>query len=469
MDKIKKIGIASFTFIYIFAVMLSPIINIGAVDFSDEKYWSGVCNNQDSYKENKSECDAFKKYLNDQKAKADLELEDIKKNVNQLSGNIAKDEAILKTIDSKIDSLNLQIETSKNEIASLEVKIVAIEKEIDKLEISIQEKHEIASKYMLNIQSTTRINMFVDFLLGGEDFAEMSRRVEGMNRINEKNQENIRLLNEEKVLVVDKKDELNFERKYKDELLQSQVTAVKEQEELKVVAQERVRVLRTAYLEMAEKRNAAEQASKVLGSKISNIGSIASSQGSMVRPINSGFYVSASVWSYSSGNKHLGIDLAAPRGTAIVAPANGMVIATHTGCPTEGSLSSGCGGGFGNHVVMIVSSENKAYGALYGHMQNGGVLVSPGQKISQGQVIGRVGNSGTSTGAHVHAELFYLGNMSVNEAYDDWWSGSRNNRFGTGGSTWGNEYSHRCDVKGYVPNCRMNPSSYWGLYVGNSG
>ncbi|HZJ87519.1 MAG TPA: M23 family metallopeptidase, partial [Erysipelothrix sp.] len=202
--------------------------------------------------------------------------------------------------------------------------------------------------------------------------------------------------------------------------------------------------------------------------KINSIAPVVDSQGGMLRPISSGFHVSASVWSYASGHKHLGIDLAAPVGTSIVAPANGIVIATYTGCATYGGLSNTCGMGYGNYVLMMVRDSGSTYGALYGHMQSGGVLVGVGQSISQGQVIGRVGSSGTSTGPHVHGELFYLGTDSVQETYDRWYSGSKNIQFGLGGSSWGNEYSNRCDVKGYSANCRMNPSSYWGLYVGNS-
>ncbi len=467
MDKIKKAFVLFVTFLFVSSIVVSTFGAVLADDFDDPR-WGEICSTVDGYKDNKSKCDAYEKHLRNKQNETNSKIDELKKDVSKLSGDIQKDEAMLKTIDTQIESLEVRIRESKKEIASLEVKIDDLQVDIVETEASIEEKHEVASKYMLNIQSTTRINVFIDFLLGGEDFSEISRRVEGMNLINEKNQENIRELNAEKVVLEEKKEELDFEKAYMADVLEEQVASVNEQKELKTLAEERVIVLRNAYQEVVDKRNAAQQEAKVMGEKIASIGPIESSSGNMLRPIGSGFYVSASVWNYSGGSKHLGIDLAASRGTSIVAPANGVVIATNTGCPTEGSLSSSCGSGYGNYVVMIVYNDGKAYGALYGHMQSGGVLVSRGQQISRGQTIGRVGNSGTSTGAHLHAELFYLGQKNVDQAYDAWYNGPRNIQFGLGGSTSPNEYNNRCDIKGYVENCRINPSNYWGLYVGNS-
>ena len=288
-----------------------------------------------------------------------------------------------------------------------------------------------------------------------------------MNRINDKNQKNIRELNEEKIKLEENKKDLDFEKAYLDDVLASQEETARQQKELQKVAKERIRVLRIQYQDMIDARNAAHQEQKLLVQKINNIAPVVDSQGGMLRPIGSGFQVRASVWSYSRGGKHLGIDLAAPIGTSIVAPANGIVIATDTDCSTHGSFGNTCGMGYGNYILMIVRDSGSTYGALYGHMQNGGVLVSVGQSISKGQMIGKVGNSGSSMGAHVHAELFYLGTNSVEETYAEWLSAPYI-QFGLGGSPSPSEYSNRCDVKGFVPNCRMNPSSYWGLYVGDS-
>lgn len=89
---------------------------------------------------------------------------------------------------------------------------------------------------------------------------------------------------------------------------------------------------------------------------------------------------------------HNGVDLArVPIGTAVVAAAKGTVIL---------AKSSGYNGGYGNYV--IVSHPNGTQ-TLYAHLNT--VSVSRGQVVSQGQKIGGMGNTGKSTGPHLHFEV----------------------------------------------------------------
>ncbi len=85
---------------------------------------------------------------------------------------------------------------------------------------------------------------------------------------------------------------------------------------------------------------------------------------------------------------HSGLDIAAPRGTAIKAPANGTVV------------HSGWMGGYGRTIVL---SHSKGLTTLYGHCSK--LLVRKGAKISRGQTIALVGSTGRSTGNHLHFEV----------------------------------------------------------------
>jgi murein DD-endopeptidase MepM/ murein hydrolase activator NlpD len=95
---------------------------------------------------------------------------------------------------------------------------------------------------------------------------------------------------------------------------------------------------------------------------------------------------------------HTGIDLAAPMGTPIYAVAAGPA-----------TVSFG-GTGYGNHVVITVSTSRID---LYGHMSE--IDVGPGQQVQAGQLIGRVGSTGFSTGPHLHFEV-RIGGLAVNPA-----------------------------------------------------
>ncbi len=85
---------------------------------------------------------------------------------------------------------------------------------------------------------------------------------------------------------------------------------------------------------------------------------------------------------------HKGIDLAAQRGTAVIASHDGVVI--YTGKEFKG---------YGK-MIMI---EKDNWATLYGHLDK--IVVYEGQKIRQGEVIGALGNTGRSSGPHLHFEI----------------------------------------------------------------
>ena len=62
------------------------------------------------------------------------------------------------------------------------------------------------------------------------------------------------------------------------------------------------------------------------------------------------------------------------------------------------------GRGYGNHIII---NHGYGYSTLYGHMSK--FAVRPGQKIKRGDIIGYVGNTGSSTGPHVHYEVIKNG------------------------------------------------------------
>ena len=89
---------------------------------------------------------------------------------------------------------------------------------------------------------------------------------------------------------------------------------------------------------------------------------------------------------------HKGIDWATPVGTAVMASSAGTVV------------KAGWGSGYG-YVVYINHADGRQ--TRYGHLSK--VLVSPGQTVSQGQKIALSGNTGVSTGPHVHFEILING------------------------------------------------------------
>jgi murein DD-endopeptidase MepM/ murein hydrolase activator NlpD len=97
---------------------------------------------------------------------------------------------------------------------------------------------------------------------------------------------------------------------------------------------------------------------------------------------------------------HRGIDIGAARGTPVYAVADGLVSLSVNFCK-EGNQS--CGGGFGNYIR--VSHPRLPFSeSVYAHLQTS--LVSQGQFVEKGQQIGTLGNTGSSTGPHLHFETW---------------------------------------------------------------
>src|SRR4030095_16762312 len=87
--------------------------------------------------------------------------------------------------------------------------------------------------------------------------------------------------------------------------------------------------------------------------------------------------------------RHAGIDLAAPIGTPIYATADGIV--------SDPGYNNG---GYGN---LIKVDHGRGIETRYGHLS--AILVTAGQRVGRGQMIGRMGSTGRSTGSHLHYEV----------------------------------------------------------------
>ncbi len=96
---------------------------------------------------------------------------------------------------------------------------------------------------------------------------------------------------------------------------------------------------------------------------------------------------------------HKGLDLAARRGTPVIATADGVVV------------YSGRDGGFGRVVKL---SHGFGYTTVFGHLDK--ILVKPGDEVRRGDTIGLLGSSGRSTGPHLHYEV-HVDGRAVNPLY----------------------------------------------------
>jgi len=105
------------------------------------------------------------------------------------------------------------------------------------------------------------------------------------------------------------------------------------------------------------------------------------------------------------GRKHKGQDMAADQGTPVVSPRAGKVT-------TRGYQ----GGGAGNYLVIADAGNDLSY--VFMHLEEGSLRVGEGDGVGRGERIASVGSTGSSTGPHLHFEMWRGGWYSGGEAID---------------------------------------------------
>ena len=104
-------------------------------------------------------------------------------------------------------------------------------------------------------------------------------------------------------------------------------------------------------------------------------------------PLTSGFGIRRHPL-FGIASMHNGVDIAAAWGTPVRAAGAGTVVYA---------------GWFGGYGKLVVVDHGGGVATLYGHLSS--ILVSPGQRVGPGHVVGRVGSTGYSTGPHLHFEI----------------------------------------------------------------
>ncbi|MGV8895241.1 MAG: M23 family metallopeptidase [Rhodoglobus sp.] len=166
-------------------------------------------------------------------------------------------------------------------------------------------------------------------------------------------------------------------------------------------------VTEASYLQGVQEREAARAAAAAAAAASAAAAAAAAAQASLdageislsgwVRPA-SGYISSVYGWSIGYGsNFHKGTDIAGGCGAPIFAAASGVVT----------YAAQGWNGGYGN---MVLIDHGNGVTTRYGHIANGGILVSQGQSVGVGNQIASIGSTGNSTGCHLHFEVLVNGN-----------------------------------------------------------
>ncbi len=455
--KICKRLVAIVCVLSLLAISITPTIL--ANDFAgNEDYYEELCKGTDLTAQEEATCEDFRTYLNDRNLELTLEQQNIEEMREEIASNIEDKIKEIDNYEAQIASLQEEIDLLNADIATLQV---SIDEAIALIAQKELEKEELMTKVqdrMVSSQGTMRLNQHVDYLMGAQSFSEFIRRGNWVNDLLEYDEYE----RQELVTLI---DDINLE---KEQLIVDQdAVEVKRAETL--TKQSEINTLQAEAEIILEEWLKQEQEWIALGNRIAAdldeiksaieaMGEIPASAG-FIRPTTS-TRVTANTWSYPKGGTHLGTDIGIPIGTDLYAVANGIVIASVDGCSNNGYLGNVCGSaqggtsGGGNQLILLTQVGGTLYAIKYLHLSPG-TLVARYTQVTQGDVIAESGNSGNSSGAHLHLEVYKLGDYSIND-YIASWNGDLS--FGCG---WGTSaLSRLCENSG-AP-CRMRPEEVFG-------
>lgn len=308
---------------------------------------------------------------------------------NLEANKLYKNQQKLESANTKLSTSKSKIVTAQKELYDWEAKLEKASREYNALNNALAKRIRIVFKSQRKARfeillSSEDINTFVDRfyyqkIILKDDFDRMAEARQKAAEIrNIRNEILTRKRNLERSVA-----SINYQQEYIKE-------AIKKNENMIY----KLKNDRVAY-EKAEKELAKQSAS--IGSYINKTAKDTNVQvaSGFIKPIQ-GRITSVYGWRthpiFNSRSFHSGIDIGGPNLGNIVASNSGKVI------------YSGWYGGYGKVVIIEHGLINgKPVTTLYAHMSS--ILVSNGQKVNKGQVIGKEGTTGYSTGPHCHFEV----------------------------------------------------------------
>jgi murein DD-endopeptidase MepM/ murein hydrolase activator NlpD len=321
--------------------------------------------------------------------------------IQQYTRRIGRLERRIGSLRSRQDRIQADLDAKRAQLARTQSQLRAERQRLARLRARLAEARRILSDRLLELYQADRPDL-VTVVLNAKGFADLLERGEFLRRIRQQDERIITTVRDARAdatataarldklerrqnrltrIVLERRNEIAA---VKQDLIDTRVgyngTRSDKRNALTKVRTERMHL--EEHLEDLE-RESAKVASRLQG----NIpaGPIRRGSGALIWPVNGLF---TSPFGQRWGRLHAGIDIAAPVGTPIRAADSGKVVLMG---PT---------GGYGNYTCVQHSSS---MATCYAHQSR--FNTSVGANVSKGQLIGAVGNTGNSTGPHLHFEV----------------------------------------------------------------
>lgn len=355
--------------------------------------------------------------ISSQKNELNQKIQETKDNLNEVNSQKEESQDKVNNLSSQIDSYESKINSLKSEIETKTNEVNELQKKLDELEAEREKNQSLLDERLFTLYESGEVS-YLDMLLSSTDLTDFISSYYMIETLTAADKELIQNLENDKKEIADTQEKVNNSlgeiEKNKTELesVQQELSKAKNEEQTKVDklteqshdlendveeyekkmkeldAKEKAQeaALQKKYEEAKKKAEQGNSSGSNSNSGSSSGGSV-SSKG-FIRPVKTG-KITAGMY-YSSGKYHGAVDFGVSVGTPVYAAADGIVVTSTWG----GSDSYG-------YYIKI-----KHYNGLYTLYAHGSSLVAKvGQEVKQGQLIMYSGNTGNSTGPHLHFEV----------------------------------------------------------------
>lgn len=315
-------------------------------------------------------------------------------NLKSLTNKAQQMQTQIQSLTKQITVAETDLSKKENAYATAQDEVVYIQGEVEAKLEELEGRQETLRNRVRSIYEEGQVN-YLEVLFQSTDLSDFITRVEYMSCLVENDQEilsDIRIqkqdLDQQKVQLVAKMNEAQ-DLKEQAETAKEYLDSSKEQKQVALAENKKDREELMQQIEKLEADSKALEA-KIRELQKNNTGKV---KGTVNTWPTSSTYITSSygyrVHPITKQNKlHTGVDIGASYGSKIVAAGAGTVI------------FSGWYGAYGNAVII---DHGNGISTLYGHMSSR--AVAAGKTVAAGQLIGYVGSTGWSTGAHLHFEV----------------------------------------------------------------
>ena len=308
---------------------------------------------------------------------------------------------------SELENLTIQVMDAESELNSLKVELSELESSIETKESEITEKQaKIKRKEKLLQERIVALyeagdSTYLDVLLGSDSLLDFLSKYEIVQQIVDADTALITDLDNDKKALENEKAELEADKARVKELKDKQEIKSNELKILKKNKQSEVDKLSDEEKSKQSEIDKYNTAMEEIERQLSEIGKDAQERldrdgvkfdGSFIWPCNNKYVTSRMKWRW--GRWHKGVDIGASYENVYASASGYAYNATNPG-------------GYGTYIMIF---HGDGYATLYGHLNSS--HIRNGQYVSQGQVIATSGNSGGSTGAHLHFEIRHSTSIS---------------------------------------------------------